>query len=339
MKCFRLWLFYGIILIVSIKGDAQAIGGNSVYNFLRIPYSAKATALGGINISTLNSDLGLAMYQPALYDETMDGQINVGVKPFFAGIQQYDVNTVRYNKQRKFFQGLGVHYMNYGNIDMFDAAGNALGMMQPNEYAIQYAHAIIYKEYFTLGSNIKYIHSNYGIYRSDAIGLDVSINYMAPSGLSQFSILVNNIGTQLKTFGVKENLPFNITMGWSHKLANAPFIFSLTAQRLSIWDQNYNDPVFNNLEGISSSASSKNILNHLITSTEVLLGQSFKLGLGYNFLRRNELNIANQKNFLNGFSSGFEVNARRVTVQYGNAFYQNNSYHHFGLIYNLKKNN
>lgn len=337
MNFHRLWFFVFLSQLSTIKLQAQAVGGNTIFNFLTMPYSAKATALGGVNISTLNSDLGLAMYNPALYDETMDGQIQVSIKPFYAGIQQYDVNTVQYKKGKHWFQGFGVHYIDYGNLDMFDAAGNSLGAMHPNEYAIQYSNAFLYKENFTLGTNLKFIQSNYGIYTSNALALDVGLNYTASSGETQMSVLVNNLGTQLKTFGIRENLPFNITAGWSHKLERAPFLFSITAQKLSIWDQQYNDATFNNIEGIASSSSSKNLLNHLILSSELIINPSVHFQVGYNFLRRNDLNIINQQNFLNGFSSGFEILTNRMTAQYGNAFFQRNLYHHVGIIYSLKK--
>ncbi|MFZ9241906.1 MAG: hypothetical protein ACO295_01745, partial [Sediminibacterium sp.] len=58
---------------------AQAIGGNAVFNFLTLSPSAKTTALGGVNISHLNADLGMAVNQPALLNRDMDGQIHLSV--------------------------------------------------------------------------------------------------------------------------------------------------------------------------------------------------------------------------------------------------------------------
>jgi len=71
---------------------AQSTAGNAVYQFLKLPYSAKATSLGGLNISSIGNDLGLAMMQPALLSTYLDGELQVSVKPYFAGIQQYDLN-------------------------------------------------------------------------------------------------------------------------------------------------------------------------------------------------------------------------------------------------------
>ncbi|MFY8165018.1 MAG: hypothetical protein ACOVJ8_00415, partial [Sediminibacterium sp.] len=91
---------------------AQTTAGNAVYNFLQLPYSAKATALGGINISN-KGDLGLAMFNPALLESTMDGDLHVSVKPYYASIKQYDFSGANYWKQKNIILGWGVHYMDY----------------------------------------------------------------------------------------------------------------------------------------------------------------------------------------------------------------------------------
>jgi hypothetical protein len=48
------------------------------------------------------------------------------------------------------------------------------------------------------------------------------------------------------------------------------------------------------------------------------------------------LNIQNQQNWFNGFSAGLGFKLPRVTIQYGNAFFQRNLYHHFSIFYSLK---
>lgn len=79
------------------------IGGkesNAVYNFLNLPHSAKASALGGINISHIQPDLGLAMYNPALLTPTMDSWLHLSVKPYLADIKQYDFSGAKYIEQK-----------------------------------------------------------------------------------------------------------------------------------------------------------------------------------------------------------------------------------------------
>ncbi|MEY3114013.1 MAG: type secretion system protein PorQ, partial [Bacteroidota bacterium] len=186
------------------------------------------------------------------------------------------------------------------------------------------------------GTQIKFIQSNYGPFRSNGVAMDVGVRYLTPNGLSQWSILLQNVGTQLKYFQVKEELPLNLILGWSKKLANAPLQFSVTAERLSVWNDNYYDIDFYNVEGYQKPGSLQNVFNHLIVGSQLYIGQSFEIDLGYHFARRFELNIPNQPNSLNGMSAGFSFPYKRVQFQYGTGFFQRNNYHHFTLQYALR---
>jgi hypothetical protein len=328
--------FYSGWFIAGHALMAQTTAGNAVYQFLKLPYSAKATSLGGLNISSIGNDLGLAMTQPALLSTNLDGEMQVSVKPYFAGIQQYDLNGA--NKLKSdWVVGWGVHFMDYGSIAQTDISGNEYGSMNPNEYTIQVGIAKTYQEYFHFGTQLKLIQSNYGPYKSNGIAMDVGVSYLAPNGLSQLSILLQNVGTQLKYFQVKEELPLNLILGWSKRLANAPLQFSVTAERLSVWNDNYYDMDFYNAEGYKKPGSLQNVFNHLILGSQLYIGQGFEIDLGYHFARRFELNLPNQPNSLNGLSAGFSFPYKRVQFQYGTGFFQRNSYHHFTLQYALQQ--
>jgi hypothetical protein len=316
---------------------AQTTAGNATYNFLTLPYSAKATALGGINISSMEADLGLAMYNPALLESSMQYQLHLSVKPFYAGIQQYDLSGVQHIERKQITLGWGVHYLNYGDISMTDISGNVLGNMRPSDYAVQISAASNYIEHFRIGANLKYIQSNYGMYKSSGIAFDLGLTYLAPSKLSQVSLLVKNIGLQLSSSSVKQELPFNLILGWSKKLENAPIQFSITADRLSLWNNLYYDSTFSNAQGESVPSRLQNVFNHLTIASEIYLGDQVDLNFGYSFNRRYDLNVQNQSNGLNGFSTGFGVKLERTHLQYGAALFQRNAYHHFTIIYQLKK--
>ena len=93
--------FFMLLLLSHSSNYAQAIGGGAIFNFLNLPYTAKTTALGGMNISALGNDVGLAMYQPALLDAAMDGQLQLSIKPYLASINQYDLSTVFVSANKK----------------------------------------------------------------------------------------------------------------------------------------------------------------------------------------------------------------------------------------------
>jgi hypothetical protein len=316
---------------------AQNIGGNSTYNFLTLPYSAKASALGGMNISSIGNDLGLAMFNPSLLNASMDGELHLSIRPYYATIQQYDFSGANLWDKKKWIIGWGVHYMDYGTIKMTDAAGNELGNFRPSDYSAQISLSNNYIKNVQLGTTLKWIQSNYGVYKSNAIAMDVALRYTSTSELNQGSILLTNIGSQIKTYTVKEAMPFNLIVGWSIKLEKAPIQFSITAQKLSVWNSVYYDTNFANQEGYKEPASMQNLFNHLVLGGEAYIGSQVELDFGYNFIRRFDLNIQNQQNWFNGFSAGLGVKLPRTKIQYGNAFFQRNLYHHFSVSYSLKK--
>lgn len=328
-----------IFLLQTKISLAQSIGGNAVFNFITLSPSAKSTAFGGSNISHLEGDLGMANYQPAFLNSSMNGQIHLSVKPYLASINQYNFNVAKYNKSINTTIAWGIQYMDYGTIPMTDIAGNELGTIRPNEYVLQMSAATIYKSNIHFGASFKFIQSTLGMYQSNGVAADVGIIYKPDNELSQWAILVNNVGIQLKKYDQKEHLPFNITAGFSKKLANAPIEFSLTAQRLSIWDNAYNDKTLNTIEGYSSPSQYQNMFNHLILGTDFHIGNALSVVFGYNFLKRYDLNIQNQANGLNGFSAGCNVQVNNLHIQYANAFFQNNLNHHITLLYQIRKKN
>lgn len=337
----KLGLFFGLFLMlnsISIKKlAAQMTAGSTAYNFLELSNSAKSTSLGGLNISSMSNDLGLALYNPSLLNPEMNNQLQIGIKPYFAGIFQYDLSTVKYWDQKKITIGTHVHFLDYGNLNMTDVAGNNLGVIHPNDYAVQLSAAVDYLTNIRIGGSFKYINSNYGLYQSNALAMDIGLKYVSANKLNQVSILVKNMGTQIGAGSHQEQLPFNIILGWTKKLALAPLQFSLTADRLSVWNNSYYDPIFAQTQSAAAPSELQNIFNHLTLGTELFIGQQVDINLGYNFIRRYDLNVQNQDNSLNGFSAGMGLSLERFKIQYGTSFFQSNVSNHFSINYLLKK--
>jgi hypothetical protein len=209
--------------------------------------------------------------------------------------------------------------------------------MRPNDYVVQFSAATNYIQNFRIGSTLKYIKSNYGMYTSSGIAMDIGLSYLSPNHLSQASILVSNMGVQLASTGSKQDLPFNLILGWSKKLEYAPLQFSVTADRLSVWNASYFDPQYVDVYGANAASSLQNVFNHLTLGTEMYIGSEVDLNIGYHFIRRYDLNVYNQSNGLNGFSAGLGLNINPLRIQYANSFFQSNLYHHFSLTYQFKK--
>ena len=55
-----------LITCFAARCPAQTLGGNSAYNFLKLPNTPQLSALGSINISNITGDAGLSFNNPAL---------------------------------------------------------------------------------------------------------------------------------------------------------------------------------------------------------------------------------------------------------------------------------
>jgi len=333
-----------VILVFSFKTTAQTLGGNSVFNFLKLSNTPQLSALGGVNVSQLSDDIGLAFNNPALLSSSMHSQCNAVFNDFYGKINVYHFTVGYHHEKLKTNFLWGVNYFNYGSVQETDAAGNLLGTFRATDWVMQVGASRKYLNRWTYGASLKFINSSYGTYRSNGLAVDVGLLYRDSSGTFSASVLVKNMGTQLKKYtGSKpDDLPFDIQVGITRKLEGSPFRFSITAQKLNQFDMSYTDTLFNNENGFENNNSGKfsfdKIFRHLVLAAHISIGEYIELQTGYNFLRRKELNIGNAGNGLNGFSIGMGALFGKLQIRYARAYYQSNTaYNQFGINMQLNK--
>ena len=323
------------------KLPAQTLGGNAVFNFLSQPNTAQLSALGGVNISYIGNDVGMTFNNPSLLRYGMHKQINTSFNSFLAGIKNYSLTSAWYSEAAKTNLAIGTNYFDYGTLTQTDASGNMYGSFRPVDYVVQIMASKQYHERFHYGLTLKYIHSNYGQYRSSGLAADLGIAYYDSANQVQVSVVVKNMGTQLQTYdgtGRKEELPFDIQAGITKRLKNAPFQFSLTANHLQQFNKYYYDTTFlamEGAEGFSSNHTFQKILSHLVIASQIFVHEKLELTLGYNFQRRQDLNGYNITNGLNGFSMGAGVLLKKIHIRYATGFYQSNLFHQLSLNFNF----
>jgi hypothetical protein len=335
-----------LILILSVfissSLSAQTIGGSSVFNFLKLPNTPQLTALGGINVSVTSNDVGLAFNNPALLKKEMHTQMNAVFNSFYAGINTYHLSFAYRREKLKTNFDWGLTWFDYGKISGTDASGNILGLISPNDWVMQLSASRNYLQKWSYGATVKFISSNYGIYRSNGIAMDVGVLYADTANLFSASIVAKNMGYQLKKYAGTdaEELPFDLQAGITKKLKNAPLSFSFTAHHLHQFDIRYNDTTFNN-ENFGVTKDGKfaldKLFRHFVFAAQVFPVPQIEITVGYNHLRRQELNISNTTNGLNGFSIGVGLVVKKIQVRYARTHYQNNTaYNQLGL--NLQLN-
>jgi len=332
-----------LLILVSSTLFAQTLGGNSVFNFLKLPNTPQLTALGGVNVSCTSNDAGLAFNNPALLQPSMHTQMNAVFNSFYADINVYHLSLSYRNEKLKTNFQWGLNYFSYGNTAETDASGNVLGKFRPTDWVMQVSASRNYLNKWHYGAALKFISSNYGQYSSNGIAVDAGVLFTDTANLISASLVAKNMGTQIKKYEgtSSDDLPFDLQIGVTKRMAKAPFAISLTGQRMHRFNIRYNDTTFNNENGFPNAGTKKftmdTLLDHLVLGGSIYFGDRVEFNLGYNFLRRRELNIGNEGNGLNGFSVGAGVMLGKMQIRYARSYYQGNTaYNQFGL--NLKLN-
>ena len=143
-------------------------------------------------------------------------------------------------------------------------------------------------------------------------------------------MVLRNIGFQLKPYNeVHESLPFEINLGVSQKLENAPITWHITLENIQKWPIGLSNPsrIITDLDGnISEEKVSffNEILRHTIVGVELFPDSFFKMQLGFSFRRSEELRILEQRNF-SGISFGFGMKFNKLRFNYCHSKYSSAS--------------
>jgi len=328
-----------LLFLISKTTFTQTIGGSAAYNFFKLPSTPMLTAAGGINISHKTNEVSLTSNQPALLHAELSSQVNASFNAFLGGIKTYSLTGAYQAGKLNTTFGGHIYFVDYGAIPATDAAGNRNGEFRPVDFVIQFSAAKKYLERWTYGGTIKFINSSYGQYKSNALAVDFGLLYIDSAKGFAASIVAKNMGVQLKTYaGEKEDLPFDLQIGITKRLAKAPFGFSLTAHHLHNLSISYNDTIFNNDNGFTSPSSFNNVFNHFVIATHIYLGKNLEATIGYNHLRRQELSIPDAGNGLAGFSAGLLIQFSKLQILYARSTYQKGiGYNQIGITAQLNK--
>ena len=102
-----------LLTIAAITATAQE--SQTEYNFLRLPVSAHAAALGGDNISIIEDDPTLMFGNPALLASVSDKTLNLNFMTYMDGANTGSASFNRVVNDKASWGVMG-QYMNYGSI-------------------------------------------------------------------------------------------------------------------------------------------------------------------------------------------------------------------------------
>lgn len=294
-----LFVFLMMLGISSLHAQNES---QTEYNFLRLPVSAHAAALGGDNITVIENDEALIFHNPALLTSVNDKTINLNYMNYMSGANMASASFNRIVKERASW-AVSAQYVNYGKMKEVDENNVQTGEFSAKDLSFAGYFSYMLTNRLTGGISARLITSYLGSYNSIGFGVDLGLNYYDSDHEWSLALVLKNLGGQLKAYHDNfERMPFDIQMGVTKRFTGTPFRLHAT-----LVDLNHLDYKF---------------LNHIVVGADVLLTESIWIGGGYNFRRADEMKITTTNGSSShgaGFSFGAGLNLERfkLNLAYG----------------------
>lgn len=299
MKKVIFCLFFTLISVLTWAQDSQ-----TGYNFLRLPVSAHAAALGSDNISIIEDDPSLMFHNPALLSSVSDKSLNLNYMNYMEGANAASASFSKIVKEKATI-GVMAQFLDYGKMKEVDEHNVQTGEFSAKDIAISGALS------YQLGTNIvggitaRIITSYIGDYNAFAMGVDLGVNYYDPEKEWSVSATVKNLGGELDAFEEEYNkLPLDLQIGASKRLIGSPLRLSAT-----LVDMNHLD---------------KKFIHHLVAGADVILSPQIYVAIGYNFRRASEMKIVSndeERGSSHGaglsLGGGVQLDRFKLNVAYG----------------------
>ena len=301
LKIYRIIL--SLLLLLPLTANAQ--GGESAFNFLRLPYSSRAAALGGSNISVIDDDLSLTMHNPALLVNASDKTIDLSFMTYMSGSK---VAGAAFNKHfgERSSGAISARYIDYGKFDGYTDDNIYTGTFRAMDFELGITYSYLLSNNWSGGVTGKLIYSQYESLNSLALGVDLGLNYYNPDIDFSASLTFKNLGGQVMTFEQKyELMPIDIQLGFTKRLSHAPILISATLVNLHKWSAKD----FYNADG-SVDNFGEILLKHIVLGADVLIGKNFYASIGYNYRLGREMSVSGRS--FDGFSLGAGLHISKV---------------------------
>ena len=281
---------------------ARAQDSRTGYNFLKLPVSAHAAALGGDNISIIEDDESMIFNNPALLSSVSDKTINLNYMNYMSGANTASAAFNRIIKERALVAA-SAQFIDYGKMKEVDENNVQTGEFSAKDISIAGYFSYMLTDRIAGGITAKFVTSYIGDYNSIAMGVDLGLNYYDPDKEWSVSLVAKNLGGQMKAYDDQyDRMPIDVQLGASKRFAHMPFRISAT-----LVDLNHLDYKF---------------INHLVAGADIIISPTIWVGIGYNFRRANEMKITETDGSSShgaGLSFGAGINLERfkLNLAYG----------------------
>ena len=284
MKRTVLSVLFSVLAMMIHAQDSQ-----TAFNFLRLPTSAHASALGGENISLTDDDAAMVFQNPALLYNVTDRTLGLNMMTYMQGSITGSASYSQTVGDRGSW-GIQGRFINYGEMKQTTINNEQMGTFHANDFAIGGTFAYGLTEYISGGVTAKIVASYIGHYNAMGAAVDLGLNYYDPESQWSIGAVARNLGGQLKAYeDYFERMPLDVQLGVTKRLASSPLRFSATLVRLNDWEY-----------GIGK---------HLVLGADLLLSDQFYVAAGYNPLRASEMKISAGENDESSHGAGLSIGA------------------------------
>ena len=299
----------------------RAQDGSTAYNFMNITSSARIYGLGGVNITLVDDDISVIDQNPALLGGEMGNMLALNYMRYLGGSNFAGVRNGHSPGEHGAWAA-SIQYFAYGSMKETLPDGSVVGTFSPKDVAFggTYSHDIT--DRLRGGIALKMLYSAYAEYTAFAVSTDLGINYYDADKDLSLSVVVANLGGQLKRFNERyDRLPFDIRLGWSQSFGTFPLRFSITAWNLTKWKLPYTDSGDGTTtdEPKVKDGFMSNLFRHLVFGVDLVSSPTYYISLAYNYKTRTDMSTYS-RSFLSGFSLGGGLKVKNFGV--GLAFAQ-----------------
>jgi hypothetical protein len=220
---YKILLIWGLtIALTAILGKTTLASDNGrvVADFLNIGVGARAAGLGGA-YTALASDPTAGYWNPAGLSSINRMQLSLSHFAWYQDLN-YDFLGLALPLSKNITIGINATYLNYGNIDGYDADDNPTGNIgATNDLAGGLYAGIQLSEDLAIGIGAKYVALTLADKKSSAVVTDFGLK--CKTGPLMFGFSAANLGQKIKFNQTEEDLPSLLRVG----LATLPFGNSL----------------------------------------------------------------------------------------------------------------
>lgn len=303
-------------------------GGNGVYAFLELPTSARQAALGTNVLASYTTDVALVLANPSLLDSTYHSHLSLNYLNYLGDVNTGSMSYAHYlNKFGSF--AFSTIYNHYGTFTEADETGLIVGEFTASDIAFLIGWGRPLSPRFRIGANLKFIYSDYYLFSSTGLCVDVATSYIDAEQKFSTTLLIQNAGRQLKPYvsSQTESLPFRIHLTTQKQFQHVPLSLYFTFHNLQKWDLTYRDttsmfanPFGNQNEQNFIEDIADKFMHHVIAGMEFSPFQHAYLRIGYNYHRRKEMIVPARLSTV-GISWGFGFKIYKFHLSYARSKY------------------